>query len=163
MKRDQARRQQQHGGNHGGGDRLRLAVAVRMVVIRRRLGHDESAPDDHGTENVRERFHRVGDERLRMAENAGEKFRERQHDVRGEAEERGAQAAMEAIGRHGELLTTKHTKRHKRISTNGFSCSSSFSSSSSIFCFDSENEDDDEDDQIKWQNIRVRHGSSKER
>ena len=52
-----------------------------------------------------------------MPENAGEKFREGQHNVRGEAEERGAQAALETIGRHEELLTTKHAKDTKEISS----------------------------------------------
>ena len=114
MIRNHAGGQQQHRGDDCGGERLGLAVAVGMVLVRRRLGHDQPAPDDDGTENVRERFHRVGDERLRMAEDAGEKFRDGQRRVHGEAEERGAQAALEAAGRHGELLTTKHKKRHER-------------------------------------------------
>ena len=74
---------------------------------RRRLGHDEAAPDDDGTENVRERVDRVRDERLRMAEDARKKFRDGQRDVRGEAEERGAQAALQAGGRHSQMLNFK--------------------------------------------------------
>ena len=34
--------------------RLGLAVAVGMVLIRRRLGNDDAAPDNDGTEDVRE-------------------------------------------------------------------------------------------------------------
>ena len=41
VKRDHARREQQHGGNNRGGERLGLAVAVGMVLVRRRLGHDQ--------------------------------------------------------------------------------------------------------------------------
>ena len=40
-----------------------------MVLIRRRFGDDERAPDDEGTEDVGEGFHRIRDERVRMAEN----------------------------------------------------------------------------------------------
>ena len=50
-----------------------------------------------------------------MAKNAGEKFRQGQHDIRGKAEERCAQAALEAIGRHAELLTMKHRKHTKEF------------------------------------------------
>ena len=98
MKCNHARRQQQQGGNNRRRKRLGLAVAVGMVFVRRRLGHDEAAPDDDGAENIRERFHRVGNERLRMAENAGEKFGDGQRDVRGEAKKRGAETALQAGG-----------------------------------------------------------------
>ena len=46
----------------------------------------------------------------------GEKFRDGQRDVRGEAEERGAQTALQAGGGHKELLTTKHAKYTKEFS-----------------------------------------------
>ena len=95
---NQAGGQQQHGGNRGGGERFGFAVAVGMILVRRRLGHDQPAPDDDGAENVRERFHGVGDERLRMAEEAGEKFRDGQRHVHGQAEKRGAQTALQAGG-----------------------------------------------------------------
>jgi len=83
-----------------------------MIFIRRRLRHDEAAPDDDGTEDVRERFHCVRDERLRMAEDAREKFRDGQRDVRGEAEERGTQTAFEAGGRHAEINTREARETH---------------------------------------------------
>ena len=55
-------------------ERFGLAVAVGMVFVRRRRRHDHAAPDDDGTENVRERFAGVGDERVRMADDAGDEF-----------------------------------------------------------------------------------------
>ena len=39
-----------------------------------------------------------------MAEESGEKFRDGQRHVRGEAEERGAETALQAGGRHAELF-----------------------------------------------------------
>ena len=105
MKRNHACREQQHRGDNRGGERLGLAVAVGVVFVRRRLGDDEAAPDDDGAEDVRELFHRVGDERLRMAEAARETFDDGQRDVRGEAEESGAQAALQAGGLHAEIIT----------------------------------------------------------
>ena len=56
-----------------------------------------------------------------MAEDARGKFRNRQRDVRGEAEERGAEAALQAGGGHAELLTTKHTKHTNEFLSNRFS------------------------------------------
>jgi len=81
-----------------------------MVVIRRRLGHHQPAPDDDGTKNIRQRFDRVRDQRLRVAEDAREKFRDHEGHVHGEAEKRGAQAALQAIERHAELLTKERGK-----------------------------------------------------
>ncbi len=103
IERNPAGSEQQHDGNGRGGDGFGLAVAVGMVIVRRRFSDDEAAPDDDGTKNIGERFHRVGDERLRMAEDAREKFRHDQRDVRGEAEERGAQTALQAVGRHAKM------------------------------------------------------------
>ena len=86
--RNPQRRPQQHRGNDGGGNRLGLAVAVGMVFVRRRRRHDQSAPDDERTENVGEGFDGIGDERVRMAEDAGGEFRARQHDIDGHARRR---------------------------------------------------------------------------
>jgi hypothetical protein len=47
---------------------------------------------------------------VRMAGNARGEFRARQHNVDGHAGKSGAQAALEAIQWHAELLPTKHTK-----------------------------------------------------
>src|ERR1039458_6187558 len=46
-----------------------------MVLVRRRRGHDQSAPHDERTENVGEGFDGVRDERVRMADNARGEFR----------------------------------------------------------------------------------------
>ena len=72
MIRNPAGREQQHRRNNRRRERLGLAVAVGMVFVRRVRRHDDAAPDDDGTENVRERFDGVGDERVRMADNARE-------------------------------------------------------------------------------------------
>src|SRR5665213_3887998 len=138
MKRDHARRQQQHRGNHRGGERLGLAVAVGMILVRRRLGDDESAPNDDGTKDVRERFHRVGDERLRMAEDAREKFRDGQRDVCGEAEERGAETALQAVGWHAG------------------NCSGTSAECRNIFFLNAALCRDVATTQIRWQNIPSR-------
>jgi hypothetical protein len=50
-----------------------------------------------------------------MAEDAREKFRDDQRDVRGEAEERGAQAALEAVGRHAEIIKRNRDKNKPLI------------------------------------------------
>ena len=62
-------------------ERLGLAVAIRMFLVRRRGGDDDAAPDDQRIENVRKRFRRVRDERVRMAEDSREKFCRAQNDV----------------------------------------------------------------------------------
>ena len=76
-----------------------------------------------------------------MTDDARDQFCRREKNIHHQSGESGAQAALEAVGLHAELLTTKHPKDMKE-----FFPSSSFSSSSSIFGFDYEDENDDEDD-----------------
>ena len=75
------RRQQKHDRAERAGKRLGLAVAVGMLLVGRLGGDDDAAPDDQRIENVRERFGRVRDERVRMAENSGGKFCRAQNDI----------------------------------------------------------------------------------
>jgi hypothetical protein len=45
-----------------------------------------------------------------MADDARDQFCRREKDIHRQSGEGGAQAALEAIGLHAGLLTTKHTK-----------------------------------------------------
>ena len=54
----------------------------------------------------------VGDERVGMAEDARDEFCRRERDIHRQPDEGGAQAALEAVGLHAKLLTTKHGKGH---------------------------------------------------
>ena len=48
-------------------------------------------------ENVGKGFNRIGDERVRMADDARGEFRAGKHDIDSHARKGGAQAALEAI------------------------------------------------------------------
>ena len=100
--RNPARDEQENSRNHRRRERFGLAVAVRMVLVRRFRRHDDAAPDDDGTENVRERFAGVGHERVGMPEDARNQFCRRKKDIHRQSGEGGAQAALEAVGLHAE-------------------------------------------------------------
>ena len=71
-----------------------------MIFIRR-FGRDhESAPDDHRTEDVGERFDGVGNQRVRMADDAGGEFARGQNGVDHQPEKGGAKSAFQPVGRH---------------------------------------------------------------
>ena len=80
-------------------------MAIGMILVRRRLRHHQSAPDNNGTENIRQRFHRIRDERLRMPNEASREFHHRQGDVRGQPQKGGPETALQTILRHGEILS----------------------------------------------------------
>ena len=111
LKRDPARRNQQHRRNNGRRERLRLAVAVGMILVGRRRRHHQSAPDHERTENVGERLHGVGDERVGMAGNAGRELGARQHGIDGHPHEGGAQTALEPVQWHARIKVRTGTVR----------------------------------------------------
>ena len=90
---DPAGGQQQHRGNDCGRQWLRFAVAVGMILIGRRGGHDQSAPDDNGADDVCQGLDGVGDERMGMTGDAGGELGARQNDIHRQAHEGGAQTA----------------------------------------------------------------------
>lgn len=93
---DPGRGEQEHHGDDGGGQGLGFAVAVGVVFIRRRLGKDDAAPDDDGTENIGERFHRIGNEGVGMSEDARGHFDGGEDGVCAQSEKGAAETILEA-------------------------------------------------------------------
>jgi hypothetical protein len=95
---------EEHGGHERGGERLGLAVAVGVVGVGRRGGDGEAAPDDQRGDDVGRRLDRVGDEGVRVAEDAGGELDAGEQRVDREADLRGTDAGVRARrGRAGHL------------------------------------------------------------
>ena len=71
------------GRNHGyphhrGGDRVRLAMPVGMILIRRLDGQPQPPVDDRRTDDIEEGFNSIGQQRKRMPDEPGQAFDQRQ-------------------------------------------------------------------------------------
>ena len=95
--------EQQHDRDRSRRQRFGFAVAVGMLRVGWRRRHDEPAPHNNGTDDVRHRFHRIGREGVGMSEEAGGKFRPGQDGVRGHAQENDPQTAFQSVRWHAEL------------------------------------------------------------
>ena len=102
---DAAGGEQQQGGDDSRRDRFSFAVTIRMLPICRGRGDHQAAPNHDGTENVRQRFHCVGHEGIRVAEEAGGQFRHRQHRINCQTDKGGAQTALEPFIRHARIVS----------------------------------------------------------
>ena len=91
-RRDSHCREEEHERDDSGGDRLCLAVPVRMVLIRRPRGDAQTHPDYEGRENVGGRLDRVGNERVGVADDSRDEFDKHEHRVRQQAGLRPADA-----------------------------------------------------------------------
>ena len=97
---DPNRRQQEHGRDGGGRDGLGFAMAIRMIFIGWFRRDHQTAPHNDRTENVRHRFHRIGYQRMRMTQDAGDQLDGRKRGIGGQAQEGGAQTAFESVVQH---------------------------------------------------------------
>ena len=68
-----------------------------MVFVGGSRRHYQSAPDNDGTENVCKRFDGVGNQRVRMADDARHHFSCRQSGVDDHSEEGHAETALETV------------------------------------------------------------------
>jgi hypothetical protein len=75
-------------------------VAIRMVFVGRLCSDDQSAPNDDGTEDIRERLDCVGDECVGMTEDARREFGSSLNRVDRHPRECGAQTSIEPALRH---------------------------------------------------------------
>ena len=73
-----------------------------MVFVRRFRCNHQPAPHNDRTENVRHRFHRIGYQRMRMTQDAGDQLDGRKRGIGGQAQEGGAQTAFEPVLNHSE-------------------------------------------------------------
>jgi hypothetical protein len=71
-----------------------LAVAIRMVFVRRFEGQTEANSCNDGRENVARRFDSIGDQRIGISENAGADLDDHQRNVDGDCED----AEVECVG-----------------------------------------------------------------
>lgn len=89
-------------GDHDGGDDLGFSMAVGMFLIRR-LGCDAQAkPHDERAEDIEQRLHPVGDERVGVAEQTGHDFDDGEHGIYQHAQH-GEARAGEVSGACREL------------------------------------------------------------
>jgi hypothetical protein len=100
---DSSGSQQQHGGDDGGGNGLGLAVTVGMIFIGWNLSDHHCAPDHDGAEDIGERFDGIGNERVRMPDEAGSEFSGCEQGVENHAEPGCAETAIEAFRCHEEM------------------------------------------------------------
>ncbi len=100
-----------HGyAHHRGRDRVRLAMPVGMILIRRLDGQPQPVVDDRRTDDIQERFDSVGQQGKGMPNQPGQAFDQRQRQVDDDAEQGGAQAAFHHLfgcrrGRHGCIVS----------------------------------------------------------
>ena len=73
-----------------GRQRLRLPVAVRMVLVRRLCRIAQPEPYDERGDHIRTRLDRVRHERVGAAENPGGRLDEHEQTVDPDADQRGA-------------------------------------------------------------------------
>ena len=108
-----------HGeADEGGRQRFRFSVSVRMGLVG--WAHGDAQPDvnDSGAEDIGEGFDAVGNEGERVADEAGEALGQRQKKIGNNAEERGAEAAVDVhlgfggVGHRGERFSIL---RHLRL------------------------------------------------
>src|SRR5437868_4680455 len=100
----------QHHRDAEGGDWFGFAVAVRMFGIRWRRRDDNAAPNHQGTKYVGERFDAVGDQRLRVAEDAAERFESGQQRVGAQPEQGRMDAALLSVSIHSEPVIANRRK-----------------------------------------------------
>ena len=78
-------------------------MTVRMVLIGGFGSDDQAAPDDDGTEKIRDGFNGIGYQSVRMAGQPGHQFGCGQQAIDRQAEKGHSQPASEPLIEHGKL------------------------------------------------------------
>ena len=86
------------------GNGLGFSVSVRMIVIAGFDGILQPEIHDQGTEDVRQRFHCVRHERIRMAQDSSRQFGRSQKRIDRQPQKRRAQTSLESFLLHVGLL-----------------------------------------------------------
>ena len=110
---DQKRRPHQHGRHRGCRHRLGPAITVRMVGVGRSIADGDAAPDNDRACDVARRLDAVGDQRVRMAEDACGQLHARQNRVGGESQQGRRNTSLNSARLHA---ATKAYLRHARAS-----------------------------------------------
>ena len=105
---DPRRRADQQQADGCRGQRLRLAVAERIAVVRLTRRKPQTTPDDHGREDIGGRFDAVGDESVRMPDDTGEHLDDGENGVDQHPGLSGASAAFDPLG---EVAAQEETTR----------------------------------------------------
>lgn len=100
---DPRRRQQQHARNDRRRQRLGFPMAVRMIFVSRLGCHYQASPNNNRTENIRQGFDCVRDQRMRVSQDPRYQFSRGQQTIDGQAEKRGTQPASEPLIRHVQV------------------------------------------------------------
>ncbi len=86
---------QDHGNpDHRGRDRVRLAVPVGVILIRRLDGKPQAPVDNRGADDIQKGLNPIGQQGKRVANQAGQAFHQRQAEVDDDAQEGGPQPAF---------------------------------------------------------------------
>ena len=107
---DDARRGEEEGDCQESGERFGAAVTVGMVGIRRLVGDAQAEIEQQRGEYVGGGFNGVGNQRVRMAENPGDAFNQREGGVAEDAKEddfRGRCLVRRGWGGHGMLWSKR--------------------------------------------------------
>ena len=102
LDRNPCSREKEHTRDNGSRQWFGFAMAVRVVLVGRLSSDNQPAPNDDGTENVSEGFDGVGNQRMRMAEDARDQFGRGEKAVYAKTEKGRAQTAFEPLIEHTE-------------------------------------------------------------
>jgi hypothetical protein len=92
------RRGQNTEGDKNCGQRLGLAVAIRMSFVGRSRRKTQSAPNHDRAGDIKRGFYSVGDQSVGISENTGGNFDDRESNIDHHADEREARPSLQIMG-----------------------------------------------------------------